>query len=262
MTNKYSRPLFTSNDVAENSGGRYNPPADITNQVNVNREDNNAKGMIFYNNSYWQNRDGKNTYFSSSNEGYFTYLPEHHFQHIALWPSISWRRAPKVPEITNLTLDKANNLLSWDCSKKNYRFAIYCYDTTLTQSKGCVPENLLGITYTTEFNTLEFNDRYEGKIWNVKIVDRYGNISNGAKINTDTPQKPTATPTIAAPVLPIYNTKEGIRIELDRRSRISIYNTSGQIVYKKTANGTLNINNLSKGVYIIQIDKQTQKVII
>ncbi len=262
LANKYSRPLFTSNDVAENSGGRYNPPADITNQVNVNREDNKAKGIIFYNNTYWQNRDGKNTYFSSSNEGYFTYLPEHHFQHIALWPSISWRRAPKVPEITNLTLDKANNLLSWNCSKENYRFAIYCYDTTLTQSKGCVPENLLGITYTTEFNTLEFNDRYEGKIWNVKIVDRYGNISNGAKINTDTPQNPTATPTIAAPVLPIYNTKEGIRIELDRRSRISIYNTSGQIVYKKTANGTLNINNLPKGVYIIQIDKQTQKVII
>ena len=56
--------------------------------------------------------------------------------------------------------------------------------------------------------------------------------------------------------------KQNLRIELDRRSRVSIYNTSGQLVYKKTANSTLNINNLSKGVYIIQIDKQTQKVII
>ena len=120
----------------------------------------------------------------------------------------------------------------------------------------------MGITYTTEFNTLKFNDRYEGKIWNVKIVDRYGNVSTGAKIATDEPQTPTEIPTITTPILPIYNTPDGIRIELDKRSRISIYNISGQIVYKKTANSTIDINNLPKGVYIIQIDNQTQKVII
>ena len=120
----------------------------------------------------------------------------------------------------------------------------------------------MGVTYTTEFNTLKFNDRYEGKIWNVKIVDRYGNVSTGAKIATDEPQTPTATQTITTPILPIYNTPDGIRIELDKRSRISIYNISGQIVYKKTANSTIDINNLPKGVYIIQIDNQTQKVII
>ena len=139
LASKYNRPLFTSNDVAENSGGRFNPPADITNQINVNRENNKAKGTIFYNNTYWQNRDGKNTYFNSNDEGYHTYLPEHHFQHIALWPSISWRRAPSAPDVTNLTLDKNQHTLTWDCSKENYRFAIYCYDKDLSQSKGCIP---------------------------------------------------------------------------------------------------------------------------
>ena len=218
--------------------------------------------MIFYNNSYWQNRDGKNTYFDSNDEGYFTYLPENHFQHIALWPSISWRRAPKAPEITNLTLDKNKHTLTWECSKENYRFAIYCYDTTLTQSKGCIPENLLGITYTTEFNTLKFNDRYEDKIWNVKIVDRYGNIYSGARLDPNKPNTPTSLPNVTTEILPIYNTSDGIRIELEKRSRISIYNINGKIVYKKTANSTININNLPKGIYIIQINNQTQKVII
>ena len=106
------------------------------------------------------------------------------------------------------------------------------------------------------------NNLYEGKIWNVKIVDRYGNVSTGARITTDEPKTPTATPTITTTILPIYNTPDGIRIELDKRSRISICNIGGQIVYKKTTNGTININNLPKGVYIIQIDNQTQKVII
>ena len=263
LASKYNRPLFTSNDVAENSGGRFNPPADITNQINVNRENNKAKGTIFYNNTYWQNRDGKNTYFNSNDEGYHTYLPEHHFQHIALWPSISWRRAPSAPDVTNLTLDKNQHTLTWDCSKENYRFAIYCYDKDLSQSKGCIPENLLGITYSTEFNTLKHNDLYEGKIWNVKIIDRYGNIYSGAKVETDESQDPTSTQTtISTPALPIYNTPDGIRIELEKRSKIAIYNTSGQIVYKKTTNNTININNLPKGIYIIQINNQPQKVII
>lgn len=263
LANKYNRPLFTSNDVAKNDGGRFNPPADITNQINVNRENNKAKGTIFYNNTYWQNRNGVNTYFDNNDEGYFTYLPENHFQHIALWPSISHRRAPSAPELTNLTLDKNKHTLTWNCSKNNYRFAIYCYDKDLTQSKGCIPENLLGITYSTEFNTLKYNDLYEGKIWNVKIIDRYGNIYTGAKVETDEPQTPTSTPTIISnSTLPIYNTPDGIRIELEKRSKISIYNINGQIIYKKITNSTININNLPKGIYIIQINNQTQKIII
>ena len=263
LANKYNRPLFTSNDVAKNDGGRFNPPADITNQINVNRENNKAKGTIFYNNTYWQNRNGVNTYFDNNDEGYFTYLPENHFQHIALWPSISHRRAPSAPELTDLTLDKNKHTLTWNCSKNNYRFAIYCYDKDLTQSKGCIPENLLGITYSTEFNTLKYNDLYEGKIWNVKIIDRYGNIYTGAKVETDEPQTPTSTPTIISnPILPIYNTPDGIRIELEKRSKISIYNINGQIIYKKITNSTININNLPKGIYIIQINNQTQKIII
>ena len=261
LADKYNRPLFTSNDVAENSGGRFNPPADITNQVNVNRKDNKAKGMIFYNNTYWQNRNGKNTYFDSKDEGYFTYLPENHFQHIALWPAISWRRAPKAPEITNLTLDKNKHTLTWECSKENYRFAIYCYDSTLTQNQGCTPENLLGITYSNKFNTLEFNDRYEGKIWNVKIIDRYGNIYTGARLDTNNPNTPTSLPTITTQLLPIYNTANGIRIELEKHSQVSIYNINGQTIYKKFTNGNIDIN-LPKGIYIIQINTQTQKVVI
>ena len=261
LADKYKRPLFTSNDVAKNDGGRFNPPADISNQINVNREDNKATGTIFYNNTYWQNRDGKNTYFDSNDEGYFTYLPEHHFQHIALWPAITWRRAPSAPEITNLTLDKTKNILTWDCSKENYRFAIYCYDTTLTQNQGCIPENLLGITYTTKFNTLEFNDRYEDKIWNVKIIDRYGNIYSGERLNPNKPNNPTSLPLVTTDLLPIYNTPTGIRIELKQNSKITIYNTSGQIIYNKKTDSIIYIN-LPKGIYIVNINNKIQKVTI
>ena len=261
LANKYNRPLFTSNDVAKNDGGRFNPPADITNQINVNRADNKAKGTIFYNNTYWQNRNGANTYFDSNDEGYFTYLPENHFPNIALWPSISHRRAPAAPDVTNLNLDKNKHTLSWECTKENYRFAIYCYDTILSQSQGCKPENLLGITYTTSFSTLQYTDCYEDKIWNVKIVDRYGNVYTGAKLEPQQEYDPTALPTIKTELLPIYNTPEGIRIELDKRSKITIYNISGQIVYKKTANNDINVN-LPKGIYIVTIGKQSQKVIL
>ena len=261
LADKYKRPLFTSNDVAQNSGGRFNPPADITNQINVNREDNKASGTIFYNNTYWQNRGGANTYFDNSDEGYHTYLPEHHFQHIALWPSITWRRAPVAPEITNFTLNKEQNLLSWDCSKENYRFAIYCYDTILSQTQGCKAENLLGVTYSPSFNTLPYNDCYEGKIWVVKIIDRYGNVYPGAKLQTEEAEEPTSVSTIRTEALPIFNTPNGIRIELEQRTQVVIYNISGQIIYKKRANGNIDIN-LPKGIYVVHINNQSQKVII
>ena len=264
LADKYKRPLFTSNDVAKNSNGRFNPPADITNQINVNRTDNKAKGTIFYNNTYWQNRNGANTYFDSNDEGYHTYLPENHFQNIALWPAITWRRAPSAPEISNLSLNENQHILTWNCSKENYRFAIYCYDKELTQSQGCKPENLLGITYTPEFNTLQYNDLYSDKTWNVKIVDRYGNVYTGARITPNEQQEDTTT-AITTPqidqLLPIYNTPNGIRIELEKRSKITIYNISGQIIYKKTTNGDININ-LSKGIYIVQINNKKQKITI
>jgi hypothetical protein len=263
LADKYKRPLFTSNDVAQNSGGRFNPPTDLSNQINVNREDNKATGTIFYNNTYWQNRGGANTYFDNSDEGYHTYLPEHHFQHIALWPAITWRRAPSAPEITNFTLNKEQNLLSWECSKENYRFAIYCYDTILSQTQGCKAENLLGITYTTSFNTLAYNDCYEGKTWIVKIVDRYGNVYNGARITPNEESKPTTsiTTTTTKTILPIYNTPNGIRIELDSYSKIIIYEITGKILHTQITNKTTHIN-LPKGIYILEINNQTQKIII
>ena len=262
LADKYNRPLFTSNDVAKNDGGRFNPPADISNQINVNRENNKASGTIFYNNTYWQNRDGKNTHFNSSDEGYFTYLPENHFPHIALWPSISHRRAPSAPDVTNLNLDKDRHTLSWQCSKENYRFAIYCYDTILSQSQGCKPENLLGITYTTSFSTLQYTDSYDNKTWVVKIVDRYGNVSSGAKLEPKSEEEdPTSLPSIKAELLPIYNTPDGIRIELNKRNKVTIYSINGQIVYKKTTADHINLN-LPKGIYIVTIGKESQKIII
>lgn len=261
LADKYNRPLFTSNDVAKNDNGRFNPPADITNQINVNREDNKANGFIFYNTSYWQNRNGANTYFDSNDEGYFTYLPENHFQNIALWPAITWRRAPAAPEVTNLSLDKNNHTLTWNCSKENYRFAVYCYNSTLSQSQGCKPENLLAVTYTNQFNTLPYNDLYSNHTWVIKIVDRYGNIYSGARLKPDETPTSIPTTTIEKEILPIYNTPHGIRIELNKRSRVSIFSISGKTIYKKTTNGNIDIN-LPKGVYIVNIGKKSQKVII
>lgn len=179
-------------------------------------------------------------------------------------PAITWRRAPAAPEISNLSLNENQHILTWNCSKENYRFAIYCYNKELTQSQGCKPENLLGITCTTSFSTLQYTDCYEDKIWNVKIVDRYGNVYIGASITPDEQQEDTTT-AISTPqidqLLPIYNTPNGIRIELEKRSKITIYNISGQIIYKKTTNGDININ-LSKGIYIVQINNKKQKITI
>ena len=259
---KYNRPLFTSNDVAKNDNGRFNPPADITNQINVNHHNDKAKGTIFYNTSYWQNRNGANTHFNSADEGYFTYLPENHFHHIALWPSISHRRAPAAPDVTNLTLNKDQHTLSWQCSKSNYRFAIYCYDTILSQSQGCKAENLLAVTYTTSFNTLQYTNYYDNKTWVVKIVDRYGNVSSGAKLEPQSKDEdPTSLPSITTEPLPIYNTPDGIRIELNKRNKVTIYTLSGQVIYKKTTADHIHLN-LPKGIYIVTIGKQSQKIII
>lgn len=124
--------------------------------------------------------------------------------------------------------------------------------------------NQLTITYTTSFSTLQYTDCYEDKIWNIKIVDRYGNVYTGASITPDEQQEDTTT-AITAPqidqLLPIYNTPNGIRIELEKRSKITIYNISGQIIYKETTNGDININ-LSKGIYIVQINNKKQKITI
>ena len=255
LANKYNRPLITSNDVANNNSNgttnkRFNTPADIKNQININRAGNKSAGAVFYNTTYYQNKSGVNSHFNS-NEGYHTLLPVDLYQDKTLLPILSWRSETINPVISNFIID--NNQLRWNCSIDNCKYAIY-YITD--ENPECDNSTLIGISYDTEFDISKYTELTGGD-WKIRGLDRYGNLYSAYSIDTTTDEEYATQDNDYR----IYTIKNGINIEINKETQVTIFTIQGRIIYNNTIYSDTTIQ-LSNGIYIVVIEGNTEKIII
>ncbi len=174
---RYNRHFYVSQDVASNitessPDARFNSPDEIAAQMNVLRSNGKVKGSIFYNTQYFLNIGGCNSYFSSSSEGYHTFLTTDWYSTTSIAPPIDWRTATELASPTDITL--SGNTLTWTHSSSP-RFTIYAWakgedsETALAD-----PANLLGVTYGTSFDVSSISDK-ANTTFAVCPYDRYGN---------------------------------------------------------------------------------------
>ena len=108
--------------------------------------------------------------------GKFTkYLREQKFTSSALTPAIGWKTHPTLTAPTNVT--RTGNTLSWSYSGSNVRFAVYAIPNSQVGNPAAFENinNLLGITYTKQFNVTKYSSLYNTHTFLVSTVDRYGN---------------------------------------------------------------------------------------
>lgn len=255
LAKKYNRPLITSNDVANNNSNgttnrRFNTPQDIKNQININRTGLKSNGAVFYNTTYYQNTAGQNTHFRK-NEGYHTYLIKDVYSQKNLWPSIDWRGDTISPVISDFR--KSGNKLQWNSDLQGYRYAIYY---TTEENPNCDNNTLVGVSYTTEYDITQYT-AYQQYNWQIRAIDRYGNLYQSHSINT------TETKTesnITEKDYKIY-TNNNLIIETNAQKQITIYSVQGRIIYNNVIYSDT-IIQLSKGIYIVVIEDDIEKIII
>ena len=186
LAKRYGRHFYVSQDVADNNSNgsttaRYNSPEEINAQMQTARANGNVQGHIFYSTQYFLNLRGVNAkWFSSSAEGYHTFLTQSWFADKSIAPAIEWRDAPELPAPSELVL--SGSTLTWKHPSAP-RFTVYAYpkgtaaDVALEDAS-----NLLGVTYSNTFDVSSVADLAD-KTLAVCAYDRYGNEYTPALYN-------------------------------------------------------------------------------
>lgn len=255
---KYNRPLIASNDVADNgSGRRFNPPADILNQLEVNEDGNKSEGSIFYNTSFFLSKYHQNTHFKRG-KSYHTYLVETgQFAERALTPLMPWKGEEQVAVPTNLNFNSGDNKLQWDHAEEGMRFAIFSYPNTLSDAEGTSGSAyLVRVSYAKEMDLTAYTDKLNDK-WAVKAYSRMGNLSEASVSSV-----PTNIDGIFADELPpVFSTRDGIRVEVEEEVTVKIYTVDGRLQYQDTMDTTTHIK-LNKGIYVITLGDKSHKITV
>jgi uncharacterized lipoprotein YddW (UPF0748 family) len=190
IAKRFGRHFFSSNDVVNNDGGRFNPPADIQNQIDVNGN-NSCIGAVFYNSRYFFNMYSHNSYFANSSEGYHTNLSQNKYASKALPPAMTWKNATTQSAPTNVVV--SSTTISWSHSASNMRFSVYVYpkgtDATAALENSSY---LVGYTYTKSMDISSYSSKANSNYtWAVRPFDRYGNeYVAGFWNNSVTPDPP------------------------------------------------------------------------
>lgn len=262
LAKRYNRSLITSNDIANNKPNkRFNPPCDIENQIDINRQNNRAEGTILYNTTYYQNRKRVNPYFGSKTEGYHTYLKKNHFENKTLFPIISWRTAPHSGIVSNLEFNPKEHKLTWESNNINVRYAIYSYPNTTKKVDRLDDKYLLGVSYDTQFNTAAHIDKYE-QTWSVFVLDRYGNLYQPYTLPRAIENIDIKLIDINCKQLPIYNIGNNkILVNPNTASHLTIYTNSGNIIFNRTIKSATYIT-LQSGVYTTILNRKASIIIV
>lgn len=195
IARRFGRHFYSSNDVAQNDT-RFNPPADIKNQIDLNRN-NTCTGTIFYNSRYFFNMYGHNTYYSNSSQGYHTDLPNNKFSAKALPPTMTWKTKTNQSAPTNVKI--SGNTISWDHSASNMRYSVYVFPKGADAASAIENSSyLVGYTYTKNMDISAHSSKANSSYtWAVRPFDRYGyEFSAGYWNGSSTPPDPPAEGTV------------------------------------------------------------------
>lgn len=132
-------------------------------QWNRNSDKNDAPGSVFF----------RATMFFT--KGFMNYLRTHEYSALALPPVKPWNpyEVRNLPE--NLRFD--SNLLNWDSTEENVRFAVYAIPDDLIDEAGIFRDGkyLLGMSWTKSFEISANSDLLTGYTFAVSVFDRNGN---------------------------------------------------------------------------------------
>jgi len=211
---------------------------------NRNSTKNAAPGNVFYSIKNLQTK------------GNFTrYLREQKFTSPALTPAINWKSHVTLTAPSNVIIN--GNTLNWDFSQPIVRFVIYAIPNAQVgnSSAFATVTNIIGISYTNEFDLTKYISKFTTHEFAVAALDRYGNEFT-----------------------PAYSTYTAITKQMNDDVRISInngsicVNFSGKAIIELfTISGTILHTQISEeeysrklvhGAYLLRINGKTHKIII
>ena len=174
--------LILSKISKANAGGFTQDQIGLQISINRSSDENNAPGSIFF--------STKQLY---QTKGFINYLKKVQFTQKALTPAIDWKPKTQHTMITGLTL--TNNVLSWNNSGANLKYAIYSIpnDKINQIAKFSTSEFLIGVSYTNSF-TLPQAVSIATNTFAVSVLDKLGNEFPVAVLNQSATQ-------VSAPIL-------------------------------------------------------------
>jgi len=210
---------------------------------NRNSTKNAAPGAVFYSIKNLQTK------------GNFTkYLREQKFTSFALTPAIHWKAHAQLNTPTNV--NRSGNNLTWSHTDQLLRFSVYAVPNAQVGSPTSFTNvlNLLGISYSTQFDLTDYSSLFATHKFAVAPLDRYGNEFSAAYATTS-----TGIDTPAADFI-VRNTTNGIQVELNSYSTVELFSTNGVLLDRKCLVGTYTVE-LNHGVYILRVNGNSHKIV-
>jgi uncharacterized lipoprotein YddW (UPF0748 family) len=209
---------------------------------NRNSTKNAAPGSVFYSiKNLWT-------------KGNFTkYLREQKFTSPALTPAVSWKSHSTLAAPSNISVN--GNTLNWLYPLQNVRFSVYAVPNSQVGTAGAFTNvvNLLGVSYSTQFDLAKYTALFSTHKFAVSAMDRYGNEFTPVYVTTSI-ETPSENHQIR-----INNTI--LQVISDNETSIELYFLNGVLIDKETVKGTYE-RSLNHGVYLLKIGSKIQKVLI
>ncbi|MGM9830422.1 MAG: family 10 glycosylhydrolase [Paludibacteraceae bacterium] len=260
LAKKYGRHFYVSQDVADNNSNgsttaRYNSPEEINAQMQTASANGNVQGHIFYNTQYFLNLRGVNAkWFSSSAEGYHTFLTQSWFADKSVAPAIEWRDAPELSAPSDLVL--TGSTLTWKHASAP-RFTVYAYPKGTAAALALEDaSNLLGVTYSNTFDVSAVAGLAD-KTLAVCAYDRYGNEYAPALYNAIETALQDAT---SAENILIQTTSDGVTVSFEGTKTIEVYAVNGILLDRQTVSSSYS-SVLPQGMYILRVGDSVHKFI-
>jgi len=190
-----------------------------------------------------------------TNGKFSKYLREQKFTSPALTPAISWKSHPSVSSPNNVNIQ--NKILMWSGDEQNIRYSVYAIPNSLTSNPESFNNaaNLLGVTYTKQFDLSKYFGLNSTCKFAVVPLDRYGNEFTPVFAIT------TGIDPVGPEGVKISGINNSLHISVATPSKVMIYNIQGILIDSLTVNSELTMN-LNRGIYIVRVNNSTFKIVL
>jgi uncharacterized lipoprotein YddW (UPF0748 family) len=209
---------------------------------NRNSTKNAAPGTVFYSIKHLV-----------TNGKFAKYLRDKKFTSPAITPAVSWKSHPTLSPATNVF--RSENTLYWNQPNTNVRYSVYAipFSQVNTASAFTNVQNLLGVTYSKEFDLKAYTSLFSTHTFAVGTLDRFGNEFTPTYIVNSNDL------TLVSPVR-IVHTSNGITLKIDGNAQVELYSLNGVLLNTIFIKDEYSMD-LKKGAYLIRINGKSYKVI-
>jgi hypothetical protein len=170
-----------------------------------------------------------------------------------LTPAVHWKSHAALAAPTNI--DISGNILSWTYAIPTVRFSVYAVPTDQVGTSVAFTNvlNLLGVSYSNQYDLSAYSDLFATHVFAVAALDRYGNEFTPTYVGTSV-ESPAFKPVIRT-------SSTGVQVELDSYSTVELFSVNGVLLDKTSMMGTYE-KALHHGVYILLINGKVFKIVL